>query len=101
MKAKELLDKHSNKTVLVDLIQTVSISVCFVMIFDDYICIKCIQLVYMLSCLGADEDCAQAEQEQSRFPGHVVCSLAAVREGAFCLPSTQGTAHNKNHTTIV
>ncbi|CAM4655220.1 unnamed protein product [Leuciscus chuanchicus] len=27
LKAKELLDKHSNKTVLVDLIQTVSISV--------------------------------------------------------------------------
>lgn len=61
-------------------------------IFDDYICIKCIK-----SCLGADEDCAQAEQEHSRFPGHVVFSPAAVREGDFRLSSTQGTAHTKSH----
>lgn len=35
LKAKELLNKHSNKTVLVDLIQTDSISV--ISMFCDYI----------------------------------------------------------------
>ncbi len=65
--------------------------------FDDCICVICKQFVYMQSCLGADEDCASAEQEYSRLHGYVVVSPAAVREGALCLPSTQGTAHTKSH----
>ncbi len=65
--------------------------------FDDCICVRYKQFVYMQSCLGADEDCAPAEQKYSRLHGYVVVSPAVVREGALCLPSTQGTAHTKSH----